>query len=84
MISFLERIMRRFDWIPHPTRDEKINESIEQKAEEHSHLVGALHEALSRRVQSNGALRRSLHIAQRKTNSFADFERMTIRREELK
>lgn len=75
--------MRRFNWVPHD-KDDKINESIEQHAIEHSSLVGKLHEALARRVETNGTLRKSLRIAQHKTNSFADFERMTIRREELK
>jgi len=78
--------MRRFHWIPNDSspRDDDINQSIEEKAEEHSHLVGLLHEALSRRTQSNGTLRNSIQIAKHRTNSFADFERMTIRREELK
>ena len=75
--------MRKFTWVPYDKNDE-INESIEQHSAEHSSLVGKLHEALARRVETNGALRKSLHIAQRRTNSFADFERMTIRREELK
>jgi hypothetical protein len=78
--------MRRFQWIPHrhPSRDEDINSSIEKKAEEHSKLVGLLHDALSRRSQSNGALKNSIQIAEHRTNSFADFERMAIRREEMK
>lgn len=78
--------MRRFHWVPGKAspRDEDINEVIEKKAEEHSRLVDRLHEALSRRAQSNGALRDSIQIARNRTNSFAEFERMAIRREELK
>lgn len=76
--------MRRFHWIPKDTRDDDINQSIERNADEHSRLVGLLHVALSRRSQSNGALRNSIQIAAHRTNSFADFERMAIRREETK
>lgn len=83
-MSFMERLMRRFHWVPKETRDEEVNASIEEKAQEHSHLIGALHAALSRRSVSNGALRESIRIAKHRTNSFADFERMAIRREELK
>jgi hypothetical protein len=83
-MSFMERIMRRFHWIPKETRDDTINASIEEKALDHSNLVGELHEALKRRSQSNGVLRESIRIAKHRTNSFADFERMAIRREEMK
>jgi hypothetical protein len=83
-MTLLERIMRRFTWIPKTQRDETINESIEANADEHSRLVGALHLALKRRLETNGALRESIRIAKRRTTSFADFERMTIHREELK
>lgn len=64
------------------TRDELINAQIEDKARDHSNVIEALHVAFFRRQQLNDALRASIHIADQRTSSFADFERMVIRREE--
>lgn len=65
------------------TRDDFINAQIEDKAREHSDIVGALHAAFFRRRLSNDALRESIRIAKERTNSFEDFERMAhIRQQE--
>jgi hypothetical protein len=86
LLDKVERVFRRVLGLPQPpaSRDDMINASIENRAREHSDLVGALHKALKRRTETNEALRRSIRIAKHRTNSFADFERMAIRREEMK
>lgn len=82
MNGLLERVLVKMGF-REPTRDDIINAQIEDKARDHANLVGLLHTALAKRSKSNGALRESIRIAKERTNSFADFERMTIRREEL-
>jgi hypothetical protein len=75
--------MEYLGWSRSP-RDEDINASIDEHAQTHSHLIGALHDAFKRRTKSNEALKKSIRIANTRTTSFADFERMAIRREEMK
>jgi hypothetical protein len=66
------------------TRDEIINAQIEDEARNHEKLIGQLRGAIDRRVVTNDELRHAIRIAKHRTSSFADFERMSIRREELK
>ena len=79
MMHFIRRALRRLGF--EDTRDDRINAAIDDSERDHLHLVAALQEAFSRRRAGNKKLRESLHIAAQRTNSFADFERMTIRRE---
>jgi hypothetical protein len=81
MMNFVRRALRKFGF--EETRDDQINATIDDSERDHLHLVQALQEAFTRRRAGNAKLRQSLHIAAQRTNSFADFERMTIRREEL-
>lgn len=83
-MKLVERLMR---WISGQreaaNRDERINAQIEDNARDHSNIVGALHAAFSRRHERNDRLREAIRIARQRTSSFADFERMAIRKEEL-
>jgi len=57
------------------TDDDVINASTEDAARDHGSAVSRLHEATQKRVQGNEALRHSIDVAKKRTNSFADFER---------
>jgi hypothetical protein len=81
MMHLVRRVLRRFGF--EDTRDEQINAEVDDSERDHLHLVDALQEAFARRKVNNAKLRHSLHIAEQRTNSFADFERMTIRRKEM-
>lgn len=82
-MTLLNRVLRKLHVIP-PTFDEDdlINASIEDKAREHHSLVRQLTTTLSRHTKLNNELRASIKMAREATNSFADFERLTIRRKE--
>lgn len=78
-MSLLRRALEAVGVLSPISRDDIINAEIEDKAREHENMIGAVHAALTRRKASNGSLRRSILIAQKKTNSFAEFERMVSR-----
>ena len=63
------------------SRDEIINAQIEDNARDHSHIVDKLQAAFERRTENNERLRDAIRIARQRTSSFADFERMIIRKE---
>lgn len=63
------------------SRDEIINAQIEDNARDHSNAVDKFQAAVSRRNESNERLRDAIRIARQRTSSFADFERMIIRKE---
>lgn len=83
MTTLLTRVLRKLHVIP-PTFDEDdmINASIEDKEREHRSLVQKLASTLTKREQLNDELRESIKIAREATSSFADFERLTIRRKD--
>jgi hypothetical protein len=83
MTSLINRVLRKLHVInPLFDEDDMINASIEDKAKEHESVVRRLATTLSRREILNGELRESIKLAREATNSFADFERLTIRRKE--
>lgn len=84
MIDHIERALRRLGLLPKFDEDDMINASIEDKIRDHDSVVDRVHHAMSRRLQSNEALRQSIRIAKRQTNSFADFEKLAIGREKRK
>jgi hypothetical protein len=83
MIRQLERFLAMFR-VTHATRDEYLNAETDDMAHDVGKIVERVQRSIARRSRGNEALRRSIQIAKSRTNSFADFERMAIRREELK
>lgn len=79
MIQFARRVMQHLGLLARFSDDDVINASIEDKAREHHSVVEQLHETFYKRLRSNEALRRSIQIAKRRTNGFADFERLARR-----
>lgn len=65
-----------------PLRDDHINAEIDNAAHDHSKAIDDLSDAVVKRSKSNGVLRESIRIAKESTNSFVDFELLTIRRRE--
>jgi hypothetical protein len=82
MIQIVERLLKRLGLVRPFTDDEVINAEIEDKAREHETLIGRLDLAFMRRSVSNAHLRESLRIAKRRTNSFAEFEKHFVGRED--
>ena len=81
MPTLLNRILRKLHITP--TRfdeNDMINASIEDQSRDHANLLEKLQGTLSRRLAVSNELRESIRIARERTNSFADFEKLTIRR----
>lgn len=82
MKKFVERLLRKIGVVSPFTNDDVINAEIENSARDHQGIVVRLQTAVTRRLEANHALREALMIAQERTSSFADFEQLTIRRED--
>jgi hypothetical protein len=83
MTTLLNRVLRKLHILSQPfDEDDMINASIEDKERHHRSLVGQLASTLIRRESLNDELRESIKIAREQTNSFADFETLTIRRKD--
>lgn len=82
-MSYLRRVLQALHIVRQPfDEDDMINASIEDKERHHRSLVGQLASTLMRRESLNDELRASIKIAREQTTSFADFERLTIRRKD--
>ena len=77
MIQFIEGVLKKLGIISPIEKDEIINAQIENKAREYDDAVIRLHESLERRATSMRHLRESLRVANSRTNSFVEFERLT-------
>lgn len=80
MIQLFERLLQRWGLIPHFSRDDVLNASIEDKARDTEIIVRRLEVANTKRLEANAKLRRSIQIAKRRTNSFEEFERHLVGR----
>lgn len=67
--------LKRIGILPAFTVDDVLNASTEDALRTHERAVEAMSEVTQKRVEGNEALRRSLRLATRRTNSFAEFER---------
>jgi hypothetical protein len=82
VIERIERVLRRIGVLPKFEKDDVINATIDHAARDHENIVDKLHNAMTRRMETNEALRRSIQIAKQRTNSFEAFERMAKMRRE--
>lgn len=81
-MSFLNRVLKKLHIVEAFDENDVINAQIEDKERHHHSLVDRLADTLIRRTQLNDELRESIKIAREATTSFADFERLTIRRKD--
>jgi hypothetical protein len=79
-MKWIDRVLVQLGFLPKFSEDDRINASTEDAARTHETAVSKLHEAAQDRKQSNEALRQSIHVAKKRTNSFADFE-LQVRRD---
>ena len=77
MIEFIEKTLKRLGIISSIEKDDIINAEIEDTARDYDGTMTKLHVALNKRVTSMRHLRESLKVANIRTNSFSDFERLT-------
>jgi hypothetical protein len=77
MITFIEKTLKRLGIISPIEKDDIINAQIENSTRDYDRTLTKLHAALEKRNTSMQHLRESLRMASTRTNSFADFERLT-------
>lgn len=82
--ELVERTLARLGIVSPHSRDDEINARTEDALRSYEHAANALRQAIANHEKGNNALRESIRIAKTRTNSFADFERMAVRKEELK
>lgn len=76
MIQRVERFLRRIGVLPPFDKDDVLNASIDDKQRDTRLVIEKLEGSMARRHETNAHLRESIKIAKRRTNSFADFERL--------
>jgi hypothetical protein len=76
--------LARLGLIHRQTRDDYINAQNEEAVRSYEKATVALRNAIAQHTRGSNALRHSIRVARSRTNSFADFERMAVRKEEMK
>lgn len=76
MIGFIERTLKRWGIIAPFDKDEILNAQADNKLHDYEVVAQEVRKETSKRRTGNDQLRRSLGDAKRRTNGFADFERL--------
>jgi hypothetical protein len=79
MIQAIERLLQKWGFISAFDKDDVLNATIEDKAQETEKVIEGIRSSLERRIATNGILRDSIRIAKHRTNSFEQFERHFLR-----
>jgi hypothetical protein len=80
-MTFVDRFLRKIGLRPQVERDEILNASMAEKAQELDDVIGRLRNQLANRSEGSVShLREAIAIAKERTHAFEDFEKLTASR----